>query len=378
MMKATHTTQGLQISSATSEAALSPEQKRFNTLIKQIEKLRQTLAGWQEFIPQFLRIHAQVIVPLLDSARAVEREWVFALAGLLEQPGWTKGERATLGELITEGASALLDQDDNGGSDTELKALFDQHSDVDFDTEQQEARTAMQAMMETMTDVDLGDPDEIRSEEALFQRMQEAVKAKAAETSGSPHEAHASARRQTAAQKRRETEAQQVTQSVREVFRKLASALHPDREPDAAAREAKTALMQKVNQAYAENDLLTLLELQLQIEQVDAGHVGRASAQRLKHYNKVLAEQLAELKNELERVEWGFRVEFTQQIDWSPSPKKLLASIDQEAKRLRAHVAMIRHDLRRLGDKAATKHLLRQERQRLRQRNTMVDEDLFF
>lgn len=375
-MTATHTTQGLQISSATSDAALSPEQKRFNTLIKQIEKLRQTLAGWHEFIPQYVRAHAQVIVPLVEGARAVEREWVFALAGLLEQPGWTKGERATLGELITEGAGALLGDD---GDDAELKALFDQHSDVDFDTEQQEARTAMQAMMETMTGVDLGDPDEIRSEEELFQRMQEAIKAKGAETSGSsPHEAHASARRQTAAQKRREAEAQQATQSVREVFRKLASALHPDREPDAAAREAKTALMQKANQAYAANDLLTLLELQLQIEQVDAGHVGRASAQRLKHYNKVLAEQLAELKNEIVRVEAGFRMDFGHPFEWNVGPKKLLASIDQEAKRLRTHVAMVRHDLRRLGDKAATKHLLRQERQRLRQRDAMADEDFFF
>ena len=374
-MKATPTPQGLQISSATGDAALSPEQKRFNTLIKQIEKLRQTLAGWHDFIPQYQRTHAQVIVPLVDSARAAQREWAFALAGLLQQPGWTKGERATLNELIADSAGELLAGQDE--DDAELKALFDQHSDVDFDTGQQEARTALQAMMETMTGVDLGDPDKIGSEEELFQRMQEALKGQAEEGSGSPHEAPARPRRQTAAQKRREAEAQEATQSLREVFRKLASALHPDREPDATAREAKTALMQKVNQAYASNDLLTLLELQLQIEQVDAGHVGRASAQRLKHYNKVLAEQLAELKNEIVRVESGFLMDFGLQPEWNASPKKLLSSIDQEAKRLRNLATMIRQDLRRLGDKAATKHMLRQERQRLRQRDAWVDEDFF-
>jgi len=372
-MKATPTPQGLQISSATSDAALSPEQKRFNTLIKQIEKLRQTLAGWHDFIPQYRRTHAQVIVPLLDSARAAQREWTFALAGLLLQPGWTKGERATLNELIADSAGELLASQDE--DDAELKALFDQHSDVDFDTGQQEARTALQAMMETMTGVDLGDPDQIGSEEELFRRMQEALKSQAAEGSGSPHEAPARPRRQTAAQKRREAEAQEATQSLREVFRKLASALHPDREPDATAREAKTALMQKVNQAYAANDLLTLLELQLQIEQVDAGHVGRASTQRLKHYNKVLAEQLAELKQEIVRVESGFLMDFGLQSEWNSSPKKLLSAIDQEAKRLRSLATRIRQDLRRLGDKAATKHMLRQERQRLRYAGE--DEDFF-
>lgn len=376
-MKASTTSQGLQISSATSDAALSPEQKRFNSLIKQIEKLRQTLAGWQEIIPQYVRAHAQVIVPLLQGMRDVQREWVFALDGLLLQPGWTKPERATLREMIANGAGELLaSQGPADEEDTALKALFDQHSEVDFDTEQQEARAALQAMMEATTGVDLGDPDEIRSEEELFQRMQEALQAKVAQA-GEPatHEARAAARRQTAAEKRREAEAQQATQSVREVFRKLASALHPDREPDAEARAAKTALMQKVNQAYAANDLLTLLELQLQIEQVDAGHVGRAGAQRLKHYNKVLAEQVAELKDEIVRVEAGFRMDFGLQADWNPSPKKMLVGIDRAAKDLRAHVALIRQDLRRLGDKAAVKSMLRRERQRLR--DSILDDGFF-
>jgi hypothetical protein len=377
-MKTLPTPQGLQISSATGDAALSPEQKRFNSLIKQIEKLRQTLAGWHEVIPQYVRAHAQVIVPLLQSIRDVQRKWVFALDGLLQQPGWTKPERATLRELIANGAGGLLaSQGPADEEDVELKALFDQHSEVDFDTEQQETRSALQAMLEASTGVDLGDPDEIRSEEELFQRMQEALQAHAAQAEAPAHEARASARRQTAAQKRREAEAQQATQSVREVFRKLASALHPDREPDAQARVAKTALMQKVNQAYAANDLLTLLELQLQVEQVDASHVGRASAQRLKHYNKVLAEQVAELKDEIVRVEAGFRMDFGLQADWHPSPKKMLASIDRAAKDLRANVAMIQQDLRRLGDKAVVKYMLRRERQRLRERESLLDDSFF-
>lgn len=87
---------------------------------------------------------------------------------------------------------------------------------------------------------------------------------------------------------------------MREVYRKLASALHPGREPDERQREAKTALMQRVNQAYEANDLLVLLELQLQIEQIDASQIANASEQRLKHYNKVLSDQLTELKLELD------------------------------------------------------------------------------
>jgi len=48
------------------------------------------------------------------------------------------------------------------------------------------------------------------------------------------------------------TQAQQMDarSAIRTIFRQLASALHPDREPDAQARERKTALMSEVNAAY--------------------------------------------------------------------------------------------------------------------------------
>jgi len=67
----------------------------------------------------------------------------------------------------------------------------------------------------------------------------------------------------------RDQAAQGGTRAVREVFRKLASELHPDRETDPAEHARKTELMQRVNQTYKAGDLLALLELQLSIEQID-------------------------------------------------------------------------------------------------------------
>ena len=123
--------------------------------------------------------------------------------------------------------------------------------------------------------------------------------------------------------------------------------------------------MQKVNQAYAANDLLSLLELQLQIEHVDAGHIAKASAQRLKHYNKVLAEQLAELKAEIGRVEMGFRIDFDQDMGWALNPAKLGISIEQKSRQLRAETAIYVRDVRLFGDRASTKRWLQREKQRL-------------
>ena len=367
------TVQGLQIASASGATALTPEQKRFNTLIRQIEQARRTLAAWRDNVPLYLQAHTKLIVPLLEALAAARRQWIFALDGLLNQPGWNKGERATLREVVCECAAEILDGKDE--PDPAIKALFDKHAEVDFDTEQQQSRLAMKGLAEAMTGLDLGDDAGIGSEQDLFRRMHEGMAAKAA--AARAPEAAGLRRSKTAAQKRRETEAQLATQSIREIFRKLASALHPDREPDPAQRDAKTALMQKVNQAYAANDLLTLLELQLQIEQVDASHIANASTQRLKHYNKVLAEQLAELKAEAARAEMRFRDDFGVGFGWGMNPAKLTASIGQAARELRAELAAQQRDSRRLADKAATRRWLKAVQRHMRD-DEFEDDGEFF
>src|SRR6185436_12237903 len=110
-------------------------------------------------------------------------------------------------------------------------------------------------------DIDLDSP------EALFQKLHSEMQAR-----DKPQQRDEPPKRRkakpSAKQLKAEAEATHASQSVREVYRKLASELHPDRETDAAERERKTVLMQKVNQAYAAQDLLTLLQLQLDIEQI--------------------------------------------------------------------------------------------------------------
>jgi len=178
------------------------------------------------------------------------------------------------------------------------------------------------------------------------------------------HDARASRKRKTPAQQRREQEATQALQSVREIFRKLASALHPDRETDAGQRDAKTALMQRANQAYEANDLLALLELQLEIEQIDAGHIAGADTKRLKHYNKVLADQLKELKAESEREEMMFRMEFGIDSPGRIDPRKLGQVLEVEALELRAAIADIEREMTLFADVRATKRWLKAERRR--------------
>ncbi len=53
-------TDALQISSTQAGPALSPSQKRFNMLIRQIEQARQTLAAWQDNVAAYRRLGQRI------------------------------------------------------------------------------------------------------------------------------------------------------------------------------------------------------------------------------------------------------------------------------------------------------------------------------
>ena len=365
--------QALEIAPTQGSVPLTPQQKRFNTLIRQIGQARETLAAWRDGIDVYRQAHAEAVQPLEADWRAARRRWAFALDALHAQAGWTRSQRDLMSELICEAAADLLEGQRPGGApDAELHALFADHAGVTFEEDQVQRVQAMKDMAEEMSGLDLGDGDDLRTEADLYERMRQAAAAQAQAQDPNSDEGRHQARRtrrQTAAQQRREAEARQATQSVREVFRKLASALHPDREPDPGQRAAKTALMQQANRAYAANDLLALLELQLQAEQIDAGHLAGASTERLKHYNQVLAEQLAELKAEIDAVRMGWCMEFGVSPEARLTPATLGLALEDEMRQRRAELAGLETDMRRMAEPASAKRWLRQQRELLQQRD---------
>lgn len=371
--------QALEISPTQGSVPLTPQQKRFNTLIRQIGQARETLAAWRDGIDTYRQTQAEAVRPLEAEWRATRRRWAFALDALHAQAGWTRSQRDLMSELICEAAAGLLEGQRPGGAlDAELHALFVDHAGVTFEEDQVQRVQAMKDMAEEMSGLDLGDSDDLRTEADLYERMRQAAAAQAQDPDSDEAQRQARrTRRQTAAQQRREAEARQATQSVREVFRKLASALHPDREPDPEQRAAKTALMQQANRAYAANDLLALLELQLQAEQIDAGHLADASTERLKHYNQVLADQLAELKAEVDAVRVGWCMEFGVSPEARLTPSTLGLALEEEMRQRRAELAGLETDMRRMTEPASAKRWLRQQRELMQQRDDFNGFGLF-
>lgn len=348
----------LQISTPAVSARLTPEQERFNFLIAQIEKARAARMEWEAAVAVFHQNRLQKLQPLHDSLSSASRESVFALDRLLDQTGWSRAERAELREILRGTADVLLELN---GADEQIKALYDKHSEVDFDTAKQDELQRLKAEAEEFTGMDLGDDEGILSEEDLVERVYREMAAREAENAAQ-QDAKAPRRRESAAKRRGEDSAQLARQSLREIYRRLASAVHPDREPDPARREEKNALMQRINQAYAANDLLTLFEAQMQIEQLDAGAIAKVSQQRLRQYNRLLAEQLTKSKETVRELKFAFYMDHGPEQSSDLQPHNLMRVIQRQARRLRAEIAQQQQFLRVLASKASTRRWLKQQR----------------
>ncbi len=348
----------------------SPEHKRFQSLLAQIDKARQRLQTWQTQLPLFAEVHTQQVKPLLATLAASRRAMVFEIEALRAGPRWTKAERNTMSEMICDIGGPLLDAGET--PDDELKALFDRHSDVDYDALGQHELASMQALFEEVGGFDFGGQP-VSSTDDLLQRAQAQAQLngerEGARKPHGPHEPHKAARqtpRQTAAQKRAAEDERRISQTVRDVYRKLASALHPDRAPagmKAEERAVRTAQMQRANTAYEAGDLLALLELQLQIEQVDIAHAAGVATEQVRHFNKVLAEQLHELQAEVDGRQQAFCESYGLLTERRIDPDKLGLLLKEEARGLGAAQLLVDMQRRALkSEPSQVKHLLKQWR----------------
>ena len=351
-------------------ATQSKAQRAFNRLIGQIRAQREELAQWQAYSLRHNQRLATELQPLQAQVRAAR----LALLQMLDQllagdaagPALTKAQRRKLKAWLPSLAGLLLEDE----PDADIEALFDKHSEVSHAALRQAELAEAQSIFGEMPGGDALQGHQAQSVDDMMrhaaQRLADQAQAeqqaelRAQQQARDARQARAQAtgmgRQAEAAQQRKDAAALQASQSVREIFRKLASALHPDREPDATRRLHKTQLMQQANQAYQRNDLLTLLSMQLDLEQIDEQHLAGLPDARLVHYNQVLREQLAALQQEVADQALPYQMMLAMTI-WQrqPGPSAVDLALTQDIVALQRCLADILHDTAQLLDPSTRK-----------------------
>ncbi len=316
------------------------------------------LRAWQAAIPQYQQIHAEQYLPALEIFDAHRTELVMLFDRACENKKFTKTERKKLADLIISISNEVLARKVT----PEMKAIFNKYNDEDFDRQGEQINADAKAMMEDLFGMEIDGDIDMNDPEAVL-RMMAQQSQKFHERADDNEEVKQAGRKKTAKQIAKEEKIEQeeksVSLSIREVFRKLASALHPDREPDAAERARKTELMQRVNVAYGNGDLLQLLELQLEVEQIDESMINNISEDRLKHYNKILTEQSGELEMELEQNVLAFTLRFQLDPQEIYDAASLLDGLEQDILGVQEMIIGIAEDVQCFAEEKALKAWLK-------------------
>lgn len=335
----------LKLTNLTQIQGLSKPQKLFNKLIKHIEKKRQELLSWKNMLAKYKQKYSTDWEPVL----AVFNEHRVALIHLFDEAYSTqllnKKEKAKISDIVCN----IITELPTHHHDDQLKELYTKHSGSDLDEEVAAENNLMKQMMEDMLGVDLDDDIDFQSSADIIKNISKKINEKTSQDNEKPAKRKKSAAA-IARDQKREADEKNISQSIREVYRKLSSALHPDREQDPVERDKKTLMMQLVNVAYQNNDLLSLLELQLEIEQIDQHIISSISEEKVKHYNQILSAQLNEIGTEINGIHAAFHFHFAPMSNIPLSPKTAMPYLESTIKILKQDLNSIQQDLTTLKE----------------------------
>lgn len=335
------------ISGGSGTVPLTRNQRRFNRLTARLQQLHAEVSSWRDTADRFRQRALSELEPLRRRLFVEQRDAALFLDKLLTGQATgnrlTRSRRRKLAALVGQLCLTLL----HDGEDEEIQAIFDRHSGMRHSDVRREELEFTEVMLGAMFGDDLMRGHSASDVEELLNQAGERLDARA-EAQGARAQAQSRAPRSKQRDQR-----QEASRSMREVFRRLAGALHPDREADPVERERKTALMQRVNRAYESNDLLELLTVQLEIEQIDSDHLAKASDERLGHYCAVLREQEIALEREMFELQAPFRAA----LDLDPGrnaaglrPEALDVLFSREIKSMREALAQLRADMEGFRD----------------------------
>ncbi|CAK8712444.1 hypothetical protein GCAAIG_01755 [Candidatus Electronema halotolerans] len=350
----------VRIANASTKKVLSKGQKRFNSLIKRLETKRKLLQRWQETVPVYRQRVLTEYDALYDEYNEQRADLVRLFDAAYPKKMFTKTDKRKLKHLIRSITEELISYDVEG-----MKDIYNKYSEVDFDSIDKETDEQvgqmMKAMFEEMMGVEIDDDVDVSSPE----KFQAALQEKLAEQEEQERLAEEKRRkrkksaRQLAKEARIEQEEQNISKSIQEVYRKLAASLHPDLETDLEEKERKTKLMQQVNVAYKEKNLLRLLELQLELEHIDQEHLNGLAEEKIQYFNKILQNQLKELEEEIHLVEYQAKT-VSGCMPFAPlKPEQLLKKLDDDIEDVKDDIDLIKIDIEEFRTNTKLKEFLK-------------------
>lgn len=336
-------------------ARLSKSAQAYNLQLRRVDTLRAQLAELDALgQDQRVQRHA-LLAPLQQRLNVARRAWVLTLDAHLSGDGLGPRHRSAAVRSLCEHARALAE-----AGEADMVALHDRHSRESLAQWRQAAAHTLRQQLEAMLDAPLQGVDDETGTEALWRAARQqwlderdAVR----EKKQARAEARKTRRPGAAAQQLAELHIDADTR-MRRLFRQLASALHPDREPDEATRSHKTALMSEANAAWERKDLVTLLQIQQRAALGPSASVSHTCDAGLEALTLLLKQQVAALERERAARQRDLALEHHLPEGVSANAVSLQAHLQAQARALEIRVNALEAALAQADDVAGLRRWL--------------------
>lgn len=271
----------------------SPQQKKLNRLIERIEQQKQELVAWKNVQADIQNYTRSKLLPVYTELHTVLFAQLDTLWNHLASDAFSKVDLAQIDTKIAALAKMLKKSQMLNSEQKELVEKVDT-----FYMQHAEHMRSKKAKANSIQSHDLA--------ETVEQNVD--VDWENYEYDSAQYEAERERAKLLKQQQKREQAAKMAAQSLKTVYLKITAMIHPDREPNEAKKLDKTELLQKVNEAHAEQDLFYLLKLQLQLE-TNKGLSSKAlSSEQVKFYQLSLEAQSQSLQGQLDEIFTSFHL----------------------------------------------------------------------
>ena len=353
------------------QASLSAAARAFNLQLTRIDKLQSQLRELEALERAHRLALDEQLTPLQKRHAQAKREMALLLEQRLGGKALTTPQREEARQILC-GLARTLAQD----GDAEMAALHDRHHRQSLAELARERADALRAQLEQALGEPLGaDYEGASADEVLragMRRLRQSVEDEQARRREATEKRKAR-KKPGAVQAAAQAQIQDAETSLRTLFRQLASALHPDREPDAQARLAKTALMSEANAAYERKDLVALMQIQQRAALADPQGTAQLGDDRLAALTRLLKQQVADLERERAGRNYRLAAEFEVPSGLGSTPKTLQMVLQTQVLALEEALAVLARDLERVQTDAGLKRWLTEQRQESRRQPSLGD-----
>lgn len=333
--------------------------RAFQLQLTRIDKLKSQLSDMQVWAQAHRVAMSQQVHPLRVAHSARLREMALLIDQRLAGKGLSAPMRQTAVEVLCGITRTLANQ-----GDAEMAQLHDRHADLGLAEARADKAQAMRAQLEEALGGPLDDLPPGASAEEIVAVGMARLRQQMADEKELRREKAASKKAKKkpgAVQEQAQTQQADASALLRSLFRQLASALHPDREADAQARERKTVLMGEANAAYGRKDLVALLHLQQTAALIDPDARSSWADDKLLAMTVLLKQQVAELERERAGRQDDLTREFDVPQGLGVTPRNLQMVLSEQVFELEEALDLMREDLDQLRADAGFKRWLKQQ-----------------